>query len=111
MHNAPTLMRGKRAHGMRIHPKDAAEAGVSDGDTCEVRSPYGRVEVTARVTEEMREGTVAVPHGWGHAGGWRRANAAGGANVNLLTSTAPDDLERLAGMAVLNGVPVRVAPA
>jgi hypothetical protein len=28
-------------------------------------------------------------------------------NVNLLTSSAPEDLERLAGMAVLNGVPVR----
>jgi formate dehydrogenase len=111
MHNAPTLMRGKRSHGMRIHPKDAADAGVTDGELCAVTSPYGRIEVPAVVTEEMREGTVAVPHGWGHAGGWRRANAAGGANVNLLASTAPEDLERLAGMAVLNGIPVRVEPA
>jgi anaerobic selenocysteine-containing dehydrogenase len=110
MHNAPTLMRGKRRHGMRIHPKDAAGAGVSDGDLCEVRSPYGRIEVPAVVTEEMREGTVAVPHGWGHDGGWRRANAAGGANVNQLASTDPADLERLAGMAVLNGIPVSVTP-
>jgi hypothetical protein len=30
--------------------------------------------------------------------------------VNLLTSSDPDDLERLAGMAHLNGIPVRVAP-
>ena len=28
-------------------------------------------------------------------------------NVNLLMSSEPEDLERLAGMAVLNGVPVR----
>ena len=57
---------------------------------------------------------VAIPHGWGHdAGdaGWTTANRAGGANVNLLASTDPDDLERLAGMAVLNGLPVRVTPA
>jgi hypothetical protein len=64
------------------------------------------------LTEDLKQGVVAVPHGWGHkgTGGWRRANAAargGGVNVNLLTSSAPEDLERLAGMAVLNGVPVR----
>ena len=75
-------------------------------------SPYGSVEVIVAVTEEVMRGTVAVPHGWGHhGGGWRRANRAGGANVNLLTSADPADLERLAGMAHLNGVPVRLEPA
>jgi anaerobic selenocysteine-containing dehydrogenase len=111
MHNAPTLMKGKRTHGMRIHPKDAADAGVAEGQPCRVRSAYGEIEVPAMVTDEVREGTVAIPHGWGHDGGWTTANRAGGANVNLLASTDPDDLERLAGMAVLNGIPVRVTPA
>ncbi len=111
MHNAPTLMKGKRSHGMRIHPKDAADAGVADGQSCRVRSAYGEIEVPAMVTDEVREGTVAIPHGWGHDGGWATANRAGGANVNALASTDPDDLERLAGMAVLNGIAVRVDPA
>ena len=31
-------------------------------------------------------------------------------NVNLLAGSGPDDLERLAGMAHLNGIPVRVSP-
>ncbi len=39
------------------------------------------------------------------------ANGAGGANVNQLMSSEPDDIERLAGMARLTGVPVRVEPA
>jgi hypothetical protein len=39
------------------------------------------------------------------------ANDAGGANVNQLMSSAPEDLEKLAGMARLTGVPVRVEPA
>ncbi len=112
MHNAPTLMKGKRRHGMRIHPKDAADLGVTDGQECTVASRHGRIALPAMVTEEVRPGTVAIPHGWGHAGGgWQRANAAGGANVNQLASTDPDDLERLAGMAVLNGIRVAVAPA
>jgi formate dehydrogenase len=112
MHNAPTLMKGRnRRHGMRINPKDAADAGVAEGQPCRVRSAYGEIEVPAFLTDEVRQGTVAIPHGWGHDGGWTTANRAGGANVNLLASTDPEDLERLAGMAVLNGVPVRVEPA
>jgi hypothetical protein len=31
-------------------------------------------------------------------------------NVNRLASGEPEDLERLAGMAFLNGIPVRVTP-
>jgi hypothetical protein len=38
------------------------------------------------------------------------ANRAGGANVNQLTSSEPDDVESLSGMAWLTGVPVRVEP-
>ena len=62
------------------------------------------------LTADIVPGTVAVPHGWGHkgTGGWQVANGAGGANVNQLMSSAPEDLERLAGMARLTGVPVRV---
>ena len=63
-----------------------------------------------RVTDEVMPGVVALPHGWGHRGGWQVANAAGGVNVNQLMSAEPEDLEPLAGMAFLNGVPVRVEP-
>jgi formate dehydrogenase len=51
-----------------------------------------------------------VPHGWGHRGGWRLANGAGGVNVNALASGEAEDLERLAGMAFLNGIRVRLEP-
>jgi hypothetical protein len=54
---------------------------------------------------EMTPGTVALPHGWGHRGGWSLANAAGGVNVNLLASSEPEDLEPLAGMAFLKRDP------
>jgi anaerobic selenocysteine-containing dehydrogenase len=110
MHNAPLLMRGGRTHAARIHPEDADELGVVDGERCRVASAHGEIEIASLVTDEVKRGTVAVPHGWGHRGGWRVANAAGGANVNALSSSDPDDLERLAGMAFLNGIPVRVEP-
>ena len=59
----------------------------------------------------MTPGTVALPHGWGHRGGWRLANETDGVNVNLLAPSDPESLEPLAGMAHLNGIPVRVEPA
>jgi formate dehydrogenase len=108
MHNSQKLMAGDRVHRARINPGDAEAAGIADGDRVRIASAHGEIETEALITDEVSPGTVAVPHGWGHRAGWETANAAGGANVNLLTSSEPDDLERLAGMAHMNGVPVRV---
>jgi anaerobic selenocysteine-containing dehydrogenase len=112
MHNAPLLMRGERAQYVRMHVDDAAAANVVDGDVVRIASPHGEIELPVMVTKDIVAGVVAVPHGWGHkgTGSWRIANGAGGANVNRLMSSAPEDLERLAGMARLTGVPVRVEP-
>lgn len=110
MHNCPTLMKGDRRHRARIHPDDAAAAGLTDGARVRVSSRDGAIETEVLVTDEVPAGTVAIPHGWGHRGGWQLANQSGGANVNELTSNDPADLERLAGMSVLNGVAVRIEP-
>jgi anaerobic selenocysteine-containing dehydrogenase len=108
MHNAEPLMRARTPHAARVHPADAAAQGLGDGETCRIVSADGVIELPAMLTDEMARGTVAVPHGWGHSGGWRRAAVAGGVNVNQLASSDPESLERLAGMAHLNGIPVRL---
>ena len=110
MHNAPLLMRGDRRPRALMHAADAAGRGVADGDDIWVRSPYGKIELPVRLTEDIVVGTVAIPHGWGHngKGGWRLANGVGGVNVNELTSNDPDDVESLSGMAWLSGVPIEV---
>jgi len=110
MHNSPLLMRGGRVHALRVHPDDAEAHGLADGGDARLASKSGSVVVPVKVTDEMTRGTVALPHGWGHRGGWGVANDAGGVNVNLLASSDPDDLEPLAGMAFLNGIPVRLEP-
>jgi anaerobic selenocysteine-containing dehydrogenase len=111
MHNAPLLMRGGRTHALRMHPDDAAEAGIADGDVVQISSAAGSVRAPVTLTDEMTRGAVALPHGWGHRGGWQLANEAGGVNSNLLAPADADGLERLAGMAHLTGIPVRVEPA
>ncbi len=108
MHNSPKLMAARSPHAVRINPADAAARGIEEGATVRITSHAGALEVPAMLTDEMSPGAVALPHGWGHHGGWQVANAAGGANVNQLAGA---DLEPLAGMAHLNGIPVEVALA
>ncbi|MGV0741878.1 molybdopterin-containing oxidoreductase family protein [Mycolicibacterium sp. XJ870] len=113
MHNSPLLMRGNRIHRAVMHIDDAAARRLSDGDAVRVRSPYGQINLAVALTADIVPGTVAIPHGWGHngSGGWRIANRAGGANVNQLMSSDPADIEALAGMSWLTGVPVQVERA
>ena len=108
MHNVPMLMSGGRVHALRMNPSDAEPRGLAEGALVRIRSRAGEVEVPVTLTGEMSPGVVALPHGWGHRGGWRRANEAGGANSNLLMDASPESLERLAGMSHLNGVAVEV---
>ncbi|MGY4712588.1 molybdopterin-dependent oxidoreductase [Mycolicibacterium sp. CBM1] len=110
MHNSPTLMKGGRRQRARINPVDAQAAGVADGEQIRVVSAQGAIETEALVTDEMAPGTIAIPAGWGHRGGWHLANSVAGANVNELTSSHVDEIEVLAGMSVLNGFAVRVEP-
>jgi formate dehydrogenase len=112
MHNLPSLMNDRRTHTARVHPKDAAVAGLENGERVRIVSAAGEIETEVLVTDEIVEGTIAVPHGWGHRdAGWQRANRAGGPNINVLASTEIGDIERIAGMTLLDGIPVRIEPA
>ena len=54
MHNSPTLMKGRnRRHTARIHPDDAAAAGVAEGDTVRIRSAVGAIQTVAQLTDEV----------------------------------------------------------
>jgi formate dehydrogenase len=97
--DTPTLM---------IHPADAAARNIADASEVRVTSKTGSVVMLVEITDEMVAGVVSYPHGWGHRGGWRTANAKGGANVNLLVSSEPEDWEFVSGTPLLDGIPVFV---
>lgn len=109
LHNVEKLMVGDRRQRLRVNPKDAAEFGVVTGDTVSVRSSVGEIQVEALVSDEMAPGNVGLPHGWGHYGGASRANAAGGANYNVLPTNAPENQDQLSGQSHLNGVNVAIS--
>ncbi|WP_077033429.1 molybdopterin-dependent oxidoreductase [Pelomonas sp. KK5] len=111
MHNMQALVKGRDRCTLQIHTEDAARLGIGEGDTVEVTSDSGTVHVAAEPMDDIRRGVVSLPHGWGHGQpGSRMATAAGhpGVNYNLLS---PGPLvDAASGNAMLNGIPVRVAP-
>jgi formate dehydrogenase len=96
-----------------LHPHDAAQIGLSDGDLADVSSATGTLRVPVQTLPDLTPGTVALPHGWGHqmATGLSVASRTRGVNVNILAADGPERLERLSGMAHLTGIPVDVRPA
>ncbi len=109
MHNVPKLMAGNdRQHRLRIHPADAEAHGIACGDPVDIISRHGQVRVVVKVTDEMMPGCLALPHGWGHAGGWQRAVAEGGVRYNDLTGNVPAESDLMSGNAAFTGIPVRV---
>jgi anaerobic selenocysteine-containing dehydrogenase len=112
MHNLPSLRGGSNRCTVQVHEEDAARLGIEDGKIVRVESSSGMVELPAEVCDSVMPGVVSIPHGWGHGVdgvGWSVAAGDGGTNSNVL---APSDLiDELSGNAVLNGIPVTVAPA
>jgi anaerobic selenocysteine-containing dehydrogenase len=68
--------------------------------------------VEVEPTDAVRPGVVSIPHGWGDGNGEVRMHVAAGQPATNSNVLAPAGLiEPLSGNAVLNGIPVQVAPA
>lgn len=50
---------------VNIHPDDAGERGISEGDTVEISTPRGRVEMKAAISTRMHRECVQIGWGWG----------------------------------------------
>ncbi len=111
MHNVPNLVRGKERCTMHVHPDDAERLDLEDGGLARVTSECGAVEVAVEVTDGIMPGVVSIPHGWGHDDPEARLEVAAahpGTNSNLLADEMAVDVP--SGNAVLNGIPVELAP-
>jgi anaerobic selenocysteine-containing dehydrogenase len=108
--NANTLMRnpewnkGKRACTVAIHPDDAKNLNLSDGQQVRVTTHAGSQVGELEVSSQIRQGMVLIPHGFGLIYNGKTY----GVNVNYLTkNTHRDPL----GTPVHRFVPCRVEAA
>ena len=106
MHNVERLVRSQEPL-LLMHPLDALARGIQNRDRVSVTSEAGAITTAVELSSDVVEGSVCYPHGWGHRGGWRRANAGGGANVNVLADVRGG--EALSASSWLDGILVSVA--
>ncbi|MEG8184252.1 molybdopterin-dependent oxidoreductase [Nocardia terpenica] len=112
LHNVPAMVKGRDRCTALMHPADAAERGLTDGAPVTVTSRTGSIVVSLEVDDDIRRGTIAIPHGWGHREpgvGWSVAAALPGANVNLLHD--PSLTDTFSGAAAVNNTWVTVTDA
>ncbi len=94
LNELPGLHPGGRDNRVLIHPDDAAELGIADGDRVRVFSAVGEVELDAELSDRPRRGLLIMDHGWGsrvfdpRGGG---APQSYGVNRNLLIDGNPVD--------------------
>jgi anaerobic selenocysteine-containing dehydrogenase len=91
-----TLTRARLA----MHPDDAAERGVRDGQPVRVFNDLGEVRVPVKLTRNVRRGVVSLPKGL-----WRSSTL----NGSTATALVPDHLTDIGAGACFNDARVDVA--
>jgi anaerobic selenocysteine-containing dehydrogenase len=109
MHNIHLLTKGKSRCTLLMNPRDAQRRGLKSGDRAIVRTHIDEIIAPVEISEEMMQGVVSLPHGWGHnLPGTRQRIADAHAGVNANAIIDEQDLDVPSASTVLNGVPVTV---
>jgi formate dehydrogenase len=67
-----------------------------------VFSEQGSITLNVQVTDDIAQGVIAVPHGWGHQGSQlQRAGSLPGANINQVIPGGPENMEPASGQAII----------
>ncbi|MES2898592.1 MAG: molybdopterin-dependent oxidoreductase [Pseudomonadota bacterium] len=107
MHNLPVLAKGAYRCTALVHPADAQRLGLADGAAALVNNGARQITVQVEVSDEMMQGVVSLPHGWGHnLPGTQLSVAAERPGVNLNALLDENLRDPLSGNAVLSGIPV-----
>jgi len=61
----PSLARLEQECVIDIHPADASEKAISDGDTVKVETPRGHITMKARISDVVHQGAIRIAWGWG----------------------------------------------
>lgn len=110
--NSHRLVKGKAPCTLQMHSADARKLGLEDGQTAQVASPVGSIQLPVEIDDDMFEGVVSIPQGWGHnrpQTGMSVAESQPGVSINDITDG--QRIDALTGNAAFNGTRVSVQPA
>ena len=111
-HNAHRLIKGKNPVTLQMHSADAARLQLSAGQAVTVRSATGQVTLDVEINDDILQGVVSIPQGWGHNHRDTAMSVAAkqpGISINSLT--CDQRVDPLTGNAALNGVAVAIHAA
>jgi len=83
--NLPSVQSMEEPGLLEIHPSDARERGIRDGDPVRVFNGRGELPLRARVNGAVQRGVVAAALNWAKL-------TPGGSNINTLTSEKLTDM-------------------
>lgn len=109
LHNSHALVKGPPRCTLLMSPSDARARGLASGGAALITSRVGELRVPVEVSDEMMDGVVSLPHGWGHdrpGVEMRVASTHAGASLNDVTDE--EMLDRLSGNAAFSGLSVTV---
>ncbi|WP_417568169.1 molybdopterin-dependent oxidoreductase [Marinobacter sp.] len=110
--NSHRLVKGKNPCTVQIHSADAKKLGLENGQTALVASPAGRIMLPVEINDDMFEGVISIPQGWGHNRdntGMTVAESQPGVSMNDVTDS--QRIDALTGNAAFNGTRVSVRAA
>lgn len=109
-HNVRSLKRPKhQSNPLYIHPEDARMRNLGEGSEVRIHNDYGEVTTEVALDDTLRQGTVAITHGWGYQGdAMKTANEYSGCNANNLLPSGPGSYEKVSNQSFMTGIPVEV---
>jgi anaerobic selenocysteine-containing dehydrogenase len=110
--NAPMFRKGKeRENPLHMSGLDARRLGLVEGDEIVLSSAFGSLESHVFIDDSLREGAVAMTHGYGQQKSFSMcvAQRNPGSNCNGIMPSGPGSIEPLSNMAWLSAVPITVA--
>ena len=105
--------KGGRTNPLFMNPRDALDRGLSEGQWVIIRNGNGKIRAELALDVHLREGVVAMSHGFGNerTTGMPVAQAQPGVNVNILSPTGANSFDPVGGMGHLTGIEVEVDAA
>lgn len=102
--------KGAGDNPLYMSPIDATRLSLTDGTAVRISNRWGAVESTVRIDDTLRDGVVAMTHGFGNAdtNGMPHAQRHPGVNVNALAPVGPGSFDPVSTMSQLTGIPVEV---
>jgi anaerobic selenocysteine-containing dehydrogenase len=103
--------KGGRTNPLFMNPRDALDRGLREGQWVIVRNENGELRAELALDDRLREGVVAMSHGFGNqkTSGMPVAQSKPGVNVNILSPTGAGSFDPVSGMGHLTGIGVEVS--